>query len=255
MKRLRSKLTYANVIATMALFIALGGASYAAVKLPKNSVGSKQIKDNAVTGAKIKNGAVTGSKIALSSLGTVPTAASAGRADSAVRADSAGRADSAVRADSAANAANATHATNADTAGFATSAETAINAAQLGGVPVDGFMGASRFAFGSASTDGAAQTLFTLGGLEVKTVASAGTAFKVQVKNLTSDTWEFGSSTTTGVTVVSPGGGGLFAEPTTRAMSAFGVDTKHPANAITIQCGSDNGPNLVYCFGQISPAA
>jgi hypothetical protein len=246
MKRLRSKLTYANVIATMALFIALGGASYAAVKLPKNSVGSKQIKDNAVTGAKIKNGAVTGSKIALSSLGTVPTAASAGRADSAVRADSAAN---------AANAANATHATNADTAGFATSAETALNAAQLGGVPVDGFMGASRFAFGSASTDGAAQTLFTLGGLEVKTVASAGTAFKVQVKNLTSDTWEFGSSTTTGVTVVSPGGGGLFAEPTTRAMSAFGVDTKHPANAITIQCGSDNGPNLVYCFGQISPAA
>jgi hypothetical protein len=49
MKRLRPKLTYANVMATIAVFIALGGASYAATKLPKNSVGSKQIKANAVT--------------------------------------------------------------------------------------------------------------------------------------------------------------------------------------------------------------
>ena len=58
MKRLRSKLSYANVMATIAVFIALGGAAYAA-GLPKNSVGSKQIKNNAVTGAKIKKGAVT----------------------------------------------------------------------------------------------------------------------------------------------------------------------------------------------------
>ena len=76
MKRLRSKLTYANVMATIAVFIALGGAAYAA-GLPKNSVGSKQIKKNAVSGAKIKKGAVTGAKIKLASLGTVPRAADA----------------------------------------------------------------------------------------------------------------------------------------------------------------------------------
>ncbi len=37
-----------NVIAYLALFVALGGTSYAALKLPKNSVGSKQIKNGAV---------------------------------------------------------------------------------------------------------------------------------------------------------------------------------------------------------------
>ena len=50
---LRERLTYANVMATIAVFIALGGASYAAIKLPKNSVGPREIKRNAVTLAKI----------------------------------------------------------------------------------------------------------------------------------------------------------------------------------------------------------
>jgi hypothetical protein len=54
----------ALVISVIALFVALGGTSYAAIHLPKNSVGSKQLKKNAVTGAKIKKGAVTSSKLA-----------------------------------------------------------------------------------------------------------------------------------------------------------------------------------------------
>ena len=57
--RFRDQLTYANVMATIAVFIALGGASYAAIQLPKNSVGTKQMKKNAVTTAKIKKEAVT----------------------------------------------------------------------------------------------------------------------------------------------------------------------------------------------------
>jgi hypothetical protein len=40
---------YANVTATVALFIALGGVSYAAATLPDGSVGTKQIKNRAVT--------------------------------------------------------------------------------------------------------------------------------------------------------------------------------------------------------------
>lgn len=43
MSRLIPRLSYANVVATLALFIALGGASYAAVELPANSVGVRQI--------------------------------------------------------------------------------------------------------------------------------------------------------------------------------------------------------------------
>lgn len=58
LSRLRARLTYANVIATVALFLALGGTSYAALKLPKNSVGSKQLKRNAVTSAKVKAGSL-----------------------------------------------------------------------------------------------------------------------------------------------------------------------------------------------------
>lgn len=85
MKQIRKRLTYANVMSTIAVFLVLGGASaLAASQLGKNSVGSKQlkknavttakIKKNAVTGAKIKKDAVTGAKIKESTLGTVPSA-------------------------------------------------------------------------------------------------------------------------------------------------------------------------------------
>ena len=43
------------VVALIALFVALGGTGYAALKLPANSVGTKQLKKNAVTGAKVKD--------------------------------------------------------------------------------------------------------------------------------------------------------------------------------------------------------
>lgn len=55
-KRIRAALTYANVVATLALFVALGGVSYAAVTLPARSVGTKQLKSGAVTSAKVRNG-------------------------------------------------------------------------------------------------------------------------------------------------------------------------------------------------------
>lgn len=90
MKALREKLSYANVVSTMCLFLLLGGAAFAAAKLPKNSVGTKQLKNNSVTTAKIKNGAVTGAKVQVSTLGTVPSAASAGSATHAADSDALG---------------------------------------------------------------------------------------------------------------------------------------------------------------------
>ena len=52
---MRQHLTYANVMATAAVFIALGGTSYAVTALPRNSVGSKQIRDNAVGTGDVRN--------------------------------------------------------------------------------------------------------------------------------------------------------------------------------------------------------
>jgi hypothetical protein len=43
-------------VSVIALSVALGGTSYAAIVLPANSVGTRQIKKNAVTGVKVKNG-------------------------------------------------------------------------------------------------------------------------------------------------------------------------------------------------------
>lgn len=54
----RPRLSYANVVATLALFIALGGTSYAALKLPRDSVGSAQIRSQAVNTSDIRNGSV-----------------------------------------------------------------------------------------------------------------------------------------------------------------------------------------------------
>ncbi|HEV7770578.1 MAG TPA: hypothetical protein VGO66_07960 [Solirubrobacterales bacterium] len=69
LKRIRSGLTYANVMSTLAVFLILGGATaFAANQLAKNSVGSKQLKKNAVTMAKIKNNAVNSAKVADASL-------------------------------------------------------------------------------------------------------------------------------------------------------------------------------------------
>jgi hypothetical protein len=48
----------ATLLALTALFVALGGTSYAAITLPKGSVGSKQLKKNAVTSPKVKPGSL-----------------------------------------------------------------------------------------------------------------------------------------------------------------------------------------------------
>jgi hypothetical protein len=58
-KKLTGKLSYANVVSTICLFLLLGGgaALAAQVVLPKNSVGSKQLKQGAVTPAKLSTAA------------------------------------------------------------------------------------------------------------------------------------------------------------------------------------------------------
>jgi hypothetical protein len=95
MRRIRP--SYANVTATLALFVALSGGAYAAATLPANSVGSRQIKKSAVTREKVKNNAIDGSKVRdnslngndvkESSLAKVPSAAAADHAAAAAALD------------------------------------------------------------------------------------------------------------------------------------------------------------------------
>jgi hypothetical protein len=57
------RLTYANVIATLALFLALGGGAVWAANKQAQKVGTGKLKPNAVTAGKIKANAVTQAKI------------------------------------------------------------------------------------------------------------------------------------------------------------------------------------------------
>jgi hypothetical protein len=52
---MRDRLSYANVIATLALFLALGGSSYAAVQLSRGAVKAKHLAAGSVTSTKVKN--------------------------------------------------------------------------------------------------------------------------------------------------------------------------------------------------------
>jgi hypothetical protein len=141
MKRLRQRLTYANVMSTLAVFLVLGGATAFAAskigarqlesgavktsKIAKGAVTTPKLKDGAVTGGKVKNGSLTGADINLDTLGTVPKAASAG---------------SAVSAQNAVNAQNAAKVGGQSVASF--SREIPANgpeavAVQFGGVRLD----------------------------------------------------------------------------------------------------------------------
>lgn len=99
----------AMVVACIALTVALGGTSYAAIALPKNSVGTRQLKKNAVTGVKVKANAITGVKVKANAI-TSPKVAT----NSLTGADI-----NETTLDTVPSATNATTATNAVTAGSA----------------------------------------------------------------------------------------------------------------------------------------
>lgn len=63
MKQIRQRLTFANVVSTLALILVVGGATAIAARVPKHSVGPHQLRSNAVTTTKIKANAITTRKI------------------------------------------------------------------------------------------------------------------------------------------------------------------------------------------------
>jgi hypothetical protein len=81
MQNLRERITFSNVIALIALFVALGGSVYAAGK-----ISGKTIKRHSLPGNRIKRNTVTGKQVKESTLHAVPEA---------TRADTAGTANAA----------------------------------------------------------------------------------------------------------------------------------------------------------------
>ena len=78
LSHVRARLTFANVMATMAVFIVLGGGAYGVIQtkqLGKGSVTTKKLHNGAVTGKKVRKNTLTGKQINESKLGTVPNAA------------------------------------------------------------------------------------------------------------------------------------------------------------------------------------
>jgi hypothetical protein len=74
LNRLRARLTYANVVATLALFVALGGSSYAAL-----TITGSDVRDRSLSGKDLKRNTLTGRHIKESRLGTVRRARNAAR--------------------------------------------------------------------------------------------------------------------------------------------------------------------------------
>ena len=86
-RRIRAHLTYANVMATLALFIALGGAGYAASEkfgskdIRDNSVRSKDVRNNSLRGKDMRANTLSAREIRETGLSAVPRASTAGTAD------------------------------------------------------------------------------------------------------------------------------------------------------------------------------
>jgi hypothetical protein len=70
-RQIRKRLTYANVMSSIAVFLVIGGgAALAAANLPKNSVGSRQLQTNAVKTGKVAAEAIKAGKLAQNAVTT-----------------------------------------------------------------------------------------------------------------------------------------------------------------------------------------
>ena len=199
--QLRSYLTYANVMATVAVFVALGGTSYAVAtgsidgreiknntvrssEILNNNVTTRDLRNNSARGADVRNDSLTGDDVVESSLGTVPSANSA------------------------------------DTA---TSATTAVNASALGGLGPDAFLRSNRATILSPVSlddpvDGALTTtpLMTAGPvtLEGDCFDSGATRAARMLISSSSPAMRYSVIAQDGTTIVGESGGGAVADGT-----------------------------------------
>lgn len=232
--------SHATIVAYLALFVALSGTAIAASQLPKNSVGPKQLRPNAVTGAKIKNGAITAAKVRAdgltgaqideSTLGQVPSAAGATRAQSAATADS---------------------------AESATSAATAANADALGGIPSSGFLktGTVRFGTGALNACFEQQLIDVPGWFRIGTIGNCQNEFALRLSNLSDEEWLFiRESEVQGLA------GGTASDVQlagVKLAEIFAISASDPSRHALVDCAYQelSVPPRVSCSARIAPAA
>jgi hypothetical protein len=133
--RIRDRLSYANVVATLALFVALGGTGYAASQLT-----GRDIKNRSLSGVDVKKNALSGTEIKESKLKQVP------------------RALQATNAINANNALAADVSKNSQSADSAAVAGIANDARALAGQGAASFEKSSTVQFGSASVAPASES-------------------------------------------------------------------------------------------------
>jgi hypothetical protein len=225
-RRVHDRLTYANVMATLAVFIALGGSTYAAVKID-----GADIRKRSIAGNRLKPNTVTGKQVRERRLGKVRRASRADTSGRAARADSAGQ------------------------AGFASRATSAVNSARLGGLSASAFTQNSRFSsgvgnvtavpeqtivswpgFAKITTDGDADDVFT-----VKVAIPAG-AQQVRVFH----------STGNSVFLEPDQGFGITPAPTTNSLETIVIQrTAAPQRAQSVVCFKH--VNYIGCIAQATP--
>jgi hypothetical protein len=202
--RFRDRLSYANVVATLALFVALGGTGYAASQLT-----GRDIKNRSLSRVDIKKNALTGTEIKEGTLKQVPRAL---QATNAINANSALAADVAKNSDSA------------------TVAGIASDARALAGQGAASFEKSSRVSFGRAAANPAGtpneQVLLSWPEMGVQVTTSTnqcggggGTSFAVKsTKGAGGSTIEFNDAGNSVAGGVSPGA-------TARRCSSNGQDS------------------------------
>ena len=169
--RLRERVSYANVVATLALFVALGGSATAVI-----TITGRDIKNRSIKRVDVGRNQLTGVEIRERRLKKVPRAT---------------RADLAAQADQAATAAQATTAT---TAGFAAAAG---DASRLGGLDSGAFARATQIVSGSGDNRSTAQiVLIDLPdiGLQVRTDGDADDTNQLRLVNTGPNTMFFWST-------------------------------------------------------------
>jgi hypothetical protein len=217
---MRLRLTYANVMSTIAVCLVLcGGAAYAASQVGRNTVGRKQLKKSAVTTAKLKNEAVTAAKVRKGTL----TGAQI----------------------------------NVSTLGEVPAASKAADAATLGGLASGHFAQSSRFLFGHGRTNATpAITLFTAPGDFVLRTTDEGSLLPhLEVENLSPGTWEFIKKKDTSVWMTQEVKEGQSAQidfSDAEAGTLHAVDKDQPGKQAVIEC-TYVGVEM-FCSAILSPA-